>query len=144
MSNAIDTPLDYKHIGIVGSREFPSLELVKNFVYALPKTVTVHSGGAKGVDSYAVEMARRRGIAFIEHKPDKKLPSPERYYKRNRQIVRNSDLVVLFWDGESGGTKYTKEFCEKTRREHIVITKDGTTFNFPKPTWPLGMYDDEE
>lgn len=122
-------PLDYKHIGIVGSREFSSLELVKEFVFSLPKTVTIHSGGAKGVDSYAVEMARRRGIAFIEHKPDRTLSSPERYYKRNRQIVRNSDLVVLFWDGQSGGTKYTKEFCEKIRREHLVIIEDGTERN---------------
>ena len=123
MKNATD-PLDNKTIAIVGSRKFQNIDLVKKFVYKLPLSVMVISGGAAGVDSAAIEFARRRKMRHDVFWPDKTLPSPERYYKRNRQIVRAADLVVIFWDGQSGGSKYVKEFCEKIRREHMVITPE--------------------
>jgi predicted Rossmann fold nucleotide-binding protein DprA/Smf involved in DNA uptake len=47
-------------IGIVGSREFPQLKLVDFFINDLPMGVTIVSGGAKGVDSYAVDYAKKK------------------------------------------------------------------------------------
>ncbi len=45
-------------VGIVGSRTFPQLKLVEWFIRDMPQGVTIVSGGAKGVDSAAVEYAR--------------------------------------------------------------------------------------
>ena len=46
-------------VAVVGSREFPQLQLVEWFIKDLPQGVTVISGGAKWVDTCAATMARQ-------------------------------------------------------------------------------------
>jgi len=96
-------------VAIVGSRTFPQLQLVEWFVRDLPAGVTVVSGGAKGVDTAAQEYAERRGLKTLILLPNldgcvNRSDYTERYYKRNQEIVDNSDLVVAFTEKESGGT----------------------------------------
>jgi predicted Rossmann fold nucleotide-binding protein DprA/Smf involved in DNA uptake len=78
-------------------------------VNALPDGTTVISGGAKGVDTCAVETAKARGLAYIEHLPDlsgTKLYAEmtERYYARNTKIATDCDELVAFTEKPKGGT----------------------------------------
>jgi phosphoribosylpyrophosphate synthetase len=96
-------------IGIVGSREFPQLNLVDTFISDLPDNITIVSGGARGVDAMARECAEKYGLSYIEYLPDlsncqEKREYTEAYYKRNQQIVDHSDLIVAFTEKTSGGT----------------------------------------
>ena len=50
-------------LAIVGSRGFKSLGLVADFIKKLKPTTKVVSGGAKGVDQFAVAQAQARGLA---------------------------------------------------------------------------------
>ena len=96
-------------IGIVGSREFPQLNLVDQFIQDLPAGVSIVSGGARGVDSMAAECAKKYGLSYIEYLPDlsachEKHEFTEAYYQRNQQIVDNSDMIVAFTEKTNGGT----------------------------------------
>lgn len=56
-------------VGIVGSRDFPDLEMVRAFVRSLPKDACVVSGGARGVDQAAESEALNRGLTVCSFRP---------------------------------------------------------------------------
>ena len=96
-------------VGIVGSRTFPQLKLVEWFVRDLPGAVNVISGGAKGVDAYATECAKARGLPVRVHAPNldgckERHEYSQRYYERNQRIVDDCDLLVAFTEKDYGGT----------------------------------------
>jgi uncharacterized phage-like protein YoqJ len=100
-------------VAIVGSREFPQPERVKQFVRKLqekhPEAVVV-SGGARGVDSWAAEAAVAVGLRIMVFPANwypRGVYDARAGFTRNTTIVENSDYVVAFWDGASRGTKDT-------------------------------------
>lgn len=56
-----------ERVAIVGSREHPNLDLVREYVRGLPKGTVVISGGADGVDKAAAEVAWDRELELIEY-----------------------------------------------------------------------------
>jgi hypothetical protein len=79
-------------LGIVGSRDFPRLDLVVEYVNGLPVGTIVVSGGAPGVDLTAEVTAEDRGLGR-----DIKIIMPgEHPLDRNTRIVEASDVVVAF------------------------------------------------
>lgn len=98
-------------VAIVGSRDYPRLDWVWDFVTKLaarrPDTVII-SGGARGVDTVAAVAARAAGLHVIELIPEwERLGRYLAPFARNSQIVDEADAVVAFWDQESKGTKDT-------------------------------------
>lgn len=101
-------------VAIVGSREYPNREDVdKAVLYDLteyPYTledITVVSGGARGVDTWAEEEARRLGFKVLIFPADWDRHGKAAGMIRNREIVNNCDRVIAFWDGASRGTRAT-------------------------------------
>ncbi len=102
--------MKYIRLAIVGGREFSDYELLKSSLKQLQKdrtVIQVVSGGARGADTLGERWADENGI-------DKKIfPAQwDRYGKhagfiRNKDIVRNCDEVIAFWDGKSRGTADT-------------------------------------
>lgn len=89
-----DRPEAQECVGIVGSRDYPELELVVAYVRKLPKNTTVVSGGARGVDNTAQDCAIDHGYKVITHRP--KGDKPGAWHARNSLIVRDSDRLVAF------------------------------------------------
>jgi phosphoribosylpyrophosphate synthetase len=113
-------------IAIVGSREYPQLQMVEWFIRDLPNGVVIVSGGAKGVDIAAQEYAERRGLQTEIYKPildgcNTRLEYTQRYYDRNQKIVDNSDLVVAFTEKDSGGTWDTIKRARKNGKPVKII-----------------------
>ena len=113
-------------VGIVGSRTFPQLKLVEWFIRDMPQGVTIVSGGAKGVDSAAVEYARQRGLKVIEYHPDlagcsERFEYTQRYFDRNQRIVDDCDLLVAFTEKENGGTWDTIKRARKAGKPLKII-----------------------
>ena len=80
------------------------------------------SGGAKGADSLAARYANEKGIPLVVF-----LPVWDKYGKRagfvrNKEIVKASDIVICFWDGQSRGTKHSIDYAEKLNIKTIIIT----------------------
>ena len=100
-------------VAIVGSRDYPDPEAVRTYVRSLPKDTTVISGGARGVDSWAVEEAIKAGLETEVFPADWKLYGKSAGYRRNSQIVAAADKVIAFWDGKSRGTKHSMDLADK-------------------------------
>jgi YspA, cpYpsA-related SLOG family len=91
-------------LAIVGSRGFKSLELVGDFVRRLKPDTVVVSGGAVGVDQYAVSAASRLGHLTEVFPPDWKQHGTAAGPIRNRQMIATVDGLIAFWNGKSAGT----------------------------------------
>ena len=96
-----------KVVGIVGSRHFPSRALVESFVTSLPCDTCVVSGGARGVDTWAIEAARSLGLPTLIIQADWKRHGRKAGPLRNAELVRRVDEIAAFWDGRSRGTLNT-------------------------------------
>lgn len=108
-------------VAIVGSRDFPRLDLVRQFVWELERTTVVVSGGAAGVDSVAVEEAKRLGMPYEVYPADWNRYGRRAGIVRNQQIVDASIEVVAFWDGKSRGTKSTMDMARAAGKKLSVV-----------------------
>ena len=93
-------------------------ELEKIFA-AHPDFILI-SGGARGVDSIAEEWAKSRNLPIEQHKPDWAKYGKGAGIVRNKEMVLAADYVLIFWDGESKGTKSVIDFCEKQGKEYLL------------------------
>ena len=112
-----------KKIAVIGSRNFKNKTLLNQHMKKLLDKYTIThiiSGGAKGADTLGVQWGQKNKIETIVFYPDFK-KRKRAYHFRNRQIVKNSDILVAFWDGSSTGTKYTINFAKTLEKEVIVV-----------------------
>ena len=88
----------------------------------LPKDVAeIVSGGAKGIDACARAYAIDNGIKLTEFLPEYDKFGKVAPLKRNLAIIEYSDLVLIFWNGVSRGTKHVIENCQKRNVPHRVF-----------------------
>ncbi len=105
-------------LAIIGSRGLT----VKNLEKYLPSDVTeIVSGGAKGIDTCAMEYALTQGIKLTEILPAYKKYGRSAPLKRNLLIIDYADEVLAFWDGRSRGTKYVIDQCRMKMKKVTVI-----------------------
>jgi hypothetical protein len=119
-------------IAIVGSRDYPDMKQVRDYVDTLCDDVIVISGGARGVDRIAETQARQRGLRVKIYHAEWERFGKSAGYRRNADIVANSDMVVAFWDGHSRGTAHTIKLAKRDGTpthvfmgdEEIIITDE--------------------
>lgn len=97
-------------VAVIGSR---TLHLENLGDYLPDETTEIISGGAKGIDADAKKYATENAIALTEFLPDYRRYGKGAPLKRNIQIVEHADMVLAFWDGESRGTKFVIDHCQK-------------------------------
>jgi hypothetical protein len=90
-------------VAIVGSRDYPDKQQVVDYVNNLPEDTIVVSGGAIGVDTWAEEAARERGLPEpIIFPADWKRYGKSAGFRRNYDIAKEADRVVAFTIGSNG------------------------------------------
>jgi hypothetical protein len=115
--------------GIVGSRSFlnyPYLCVcVSDAVTKLgnPPIDLVVSGGAKGADTLAIDYAKECGYVWKVFPANWERDGKSAGYKRNVEIVNNSDVVIAFWDGKSKGTAHTINLAKEQKKPCFIYTK---------------------
>lgn len=111
-------------IAIIGSREYPNLREVSDYLDDLKNRFPgfeIITGGARGVDKTAIEYAKRNNVAYEIIRPlypDKKIY----YLFRNIEIITKSQQIVVFWDGKSKGTKFTMDYA-RSRGQTLFLKK---------------------
>lgn len=97
-------------IAIVGSRSLS----VSNLEEYIPSECSeIVSGGARGIDSCAAKFAKKKDLPLIEFLPDYKKFGKAAPILRNKQIVNYADLVLVFWDGASRGSRFVIDYAKK-------------------------------
>lgn len=136
-----------KHLGITGTREGMTDAQERSLIDILAnqtETVWLHHGCCVGVDERAHWLAFELGIGSIGHMPldptymmtvvdDGKqfieLREPRGYLRRNRDIVLESDEVIVIPKQNKefikGGTWYTYRFAKQCRKPIRVIWPNG-------------------
>ncbi len=104
-------------VAVVGSRTITVDDLAP---YLPPETDEIVSGGAKGVDTCAREYALSNGIKLTEFLPEYNVYGRAAAVVRNKEIVDYADIVVVFWDGKSKGTKSIVKYCEKQSKPAYI------------------------
>lgn len=86
----------------------------------------VITGGCRGVDQIAHYYASRFFVKTEVH-----TAAWEKYGKaagpiRNREMIKDADILIAFWDGESRGTKDAIDLANEYGVEtHIYYIKEG-------------------
>jgi predicted Rossmann fold nucleotide-binding protein DprA/Smf involved in DNA uptake len=115
-------------VAIVGSRHFSEPDRVSDYVNALPRTASIITGSASGVDAAATKAARAKGIAVqVIPASFDEVADASRSAARNQRLVDACDVLVAFWDGRSKGTRATVDRALDSGKEvHVfVLTKMG-------------------
>jgi len=113
-------------LGIVGSRKlsFSECQEVISLVINLLAPELVVSGGARGVDSHAVQVARSAGVPIAVFYPlNLEQAGKAAFFIRNRRIARSADILLCLYAGSSpsGGTAYTHQFAAKLGKIIIPV-----------------------
>lgn len=90
---------------IAGGREITD---PKEVILAVEKSgfeiTTIISGGARGVDSLAIDYAFENDIEYEVFKADWDRYGRSAGPRRNQEMAENADALIAIWDGESRGT----------------------------------------
>ena len=98
-------------VAIIGSRGIRNCDVQTVSRHLPNETRAIISGGAGGVDTWAEEFARLRGLEFVKLVPDYQRYGKKAPTIRNRELVRQADYVLAIWDYKSRGTAHTIVCC---------------------------------
>lgn len=138
----ITDPTKGRKWAVVGSRDYPYEDKVRSFIGTLayqpvpteaqrfPRELPlVISGGARGVDTWAVDEAEQWDLPVHVFHADWSQGAGAGLV-RNQLIVDAADLVVAFWDGKSRGTLDT---VRKAHAKGIPVTVYWGLKHLPTP-----------
>ena len=113
---------------IIGSRSIDNFDFSP---YISKDTTLIISGGAKGIDTLAEQYADKHRISKLILLPQYNLYGKSAPIKRNETMVDIADTVLIVWDGQSRGTKYTLQYATKKNKNVVLVTlpKMKTPFN---------------
>lgn len=121
---------------VAGSRDFEDVRTLERVIgdVIAPHTffdeIVIVEGGARGVDTMAREYAKKRGLQWIEIKPNWKQYGRAAGPKRNDEMVRlvaeHEGEAVFFWDGQSKGTA---QCIKSARKSGLKVTIWNTAEN---------------
>ncbi len=116
---------EYMRIVVAGCRDYDNYEeaeaYIDQHIKNIKEKIVVVSGGCRGADRCGERYAERHGLLT-----EKYLPNWERYGRaagpiRNREMVKNCDIILCFRDGKSRGTNSLIRLAKQLKRPiHIM------------------------
>lgn len=94
-------------LAIIGSRTFDDYKILNTLVTDCHLNVGIThiiSGGAKGADLLGAKWAKEHSVKLVEYLPEWDKYGKSAGFRRNADIINDSDAVMAFWDMESKGT----------------------------------------
>ncbi|NLN82555.1 MAG: hypothetical protein GX136_08440 [Clostridiales bacterium] len=108
-------------LAIIGTRRAHA-DICVTILRYIPDNVTeIVSGGARGVDKAAEELAKLLSLPIRRFLPDYARYGRIAPLRRNIEIIEYADEVIAFWDGISHGTKQAIIECINRRIPIRVI-----------------------
>lgn len=109
-------------IAILGTRTFNDVSYFESVIGSIiSEDDTIISGGARGTDSLAEKYAYDHNIPIQIFKADWNKYGKAAGFIRNDEIWRETDIGVIFWDGESKGTAHSIQLAEKYQKNLLIV-----------------------
>lgn len=105
---------------IAGSRTFNDYELLKASIKP-NKVGEIISGCAQGADTLGEQFAKEYNIPVKQFPADWNKYGRSAGYLRNEEMAKYSTAVIVFWDGQSKGTKHMIDLARKHNRALKII-----------------------
>lgn len=100
-----------KKIVICGSRDFNDYNLLcDKLQHLLNEKVTILCGHARGADTLGEKWAKENNKQLIYYPADWAKHNKGAGIIRNRDMARDCDEIIAFWDRSSKGTKHIINF----------------------------------
>lgn len=109
-------------VAIIGSRNFEQFNFQKILDNIPGNCTEIVSGGAKGIDTIAADIAEALHLKFTCFKPEYHIYAKSAPLKRNQQIVDYSDYILAVWDIKSKGTMHVLSRCIAQKKPFKVIS----------------------
>jgi len=130
---------------IAGSRNFTDYRLLSDSVAQVlsdvTEPVTVISGTAKGADTLGERYAEEHGLEVVRMPADWDKHGKAAGFIRNKDMSKVATHAIIFWDGQSKGTKSMILLCKQGGVPVRVIATDLHPFqafyDLPKPKHPV-------
>lgn len=110
---------------VAGTRTFDDYNLLRDkldkLLVLLNGNIEIVSGGAKGADTLGEKYAKMKGYRLTRKEADWETNGKSAGYIRNEEMAKYADKCVVFWDGESKGTKHMIDLAKKNGLEVRVI-----------------------
>jgi hypothetical protein len=107
--------VSYKVI-IAGSRAFVDYSLVRekcDYYLQNKDGITIISGGARGADALGERYAKENDHALEIFPADWDALGRAAGHIRNKQMAKNADALILFWNGTSPGSKSMLRYAQQ-------------------------------
>ena len=101
---------------IAGGRDFNDYDSLKSFCDHLLQNkddVEVVCGLARGADQLGKDYAEKMGYPVARFPAQWDEFGKSAGYIRNEQMAKYADAVIIFWDGNSKGTKHMIDLAKK-------------------------------
>ena len=114
----------YMKLAVIGGRNFNDKEKAYDEINKIRESYcidTIVSGCARGADQIGIDYAEDHDLQIIRHPADWEKYGRAAGMIRNSYIIRDSDLVIAFWNGRSPGTKDSINKAKKKKIPVIII-----------------------
>lgn len=107
---------------IAGTRTFNDYHLLQNILSKVKsEIIEIVSGTARGADTLGERYAMEHNIPIKRFYPDWDSFGKRAVMLRNREMAKYTDKAIVFWDGESRGTKNMIDEMKKLNKEVIIV-----------------------
>jgi hypothetical protein len=130
-----DVGIDPLRIAVVGCRQYDNYDFFsERFVHYVNELKELYpgrpfefySGGAPGIDSMIEDYCADHGYTFTAIDADWDKHGKAAGFIRNQQLAERVGVVLVFWDGQSTGTKDMRDRCFELRRRVRTVRIETT------------------
>ena len=112
---------------IAGGRDFNNEALMRERLMAMEELglfangVELICGMAKGADDLGRKVFQQGGLVVHKYIPDWDRLGKRAGFVRNAQMGADADMALIFWDGQSKGTKHMINYMEKLGKPVYLV-----------------------
>lgn len=113
------------YVIIAGSRTIKDFDLVSRIIEEASFDITeVVSGTSSGVDQLGERWATERGLPVKRFEPNWILHGKYAGPRRNEEMAKYADALIVVWNGTSAGTKHMIKVARKYKLRTYVYRTD--------------------